>query len=409
MNGRAANLLPASSAASYDFGQVRDTLSRFVNADILPCASAAVLVDGELAFQSCAGWADKERKIALAADHLFRVFSNTKLITSCAALLLVDDGLLDLDEPVSRHLPAFAGLRVLRPGATRLTDTEPARRPITARHLFTHTAGFSYARTRSGTLLGDAYDTHRLMLDASQSLEHVVNTLATLPLMVQPGTAWEYSLCTDVLARLIEVVSGERFDHFLKTRVFDPLGMRDTSFHVSSERRERLVGLYRSVHPDLPLRGGLERCDDLPYRGAYVEPHALLSGGGGLVSTLGDMVALMKSLVCARHALLSPASLNLLLSDQLPPDMSIRFPNARAVVGRGFSFAGAVTRTRTPLDPAGAEGEVQWGGIAGTHWWVSPATGSAAVIMTQRYMSFWHLFAFQARRDIYAALNGQAG
>lgn len=400
---------PAEGAPVSEFGRVRRVLQRFVDAEVLPGASVAVLVGGEVAYQCCVGWADRERGIALRDDHIFRVFSNTKLVTACAALLLVQEGRLDLDAPIAQHLPMLAHLRVLRSDAQSLQDTEPAVRAITARHLLTHTAGFSYARVRPGSLLGVAYDARGILEHKHQTLGDFVQRLSSLPLLFQPGTGWEYSVCLDVVARLVEVISGQTFGTFLRERIFVPLGMHDTGFSVPAADQARLVAFYRSRHPGQPLRGGIERCDDIPFAGAYLQPCALQSGGGGLVSTLGDMTALLRGLVWRRHALLQPASLDLLLRNQLPAGVPLQFPMARPVAGRGFSFAGAVTHTMTPLDPPGAQDEVQWGGIAGTHWWVSPATRSAVVLMTQRHMSFWHLFAFHARREIYAALQARAG
>jgi CubicO group peptidase (beta-lactamase class C family) len=398
----------AAARAPADFTRVEGMLQRFVDNEVLPGVALAVLVDGELVHTSCHGWADMEERTPLRPDHIFRVFSNTKLVTACAALLLEEEGKLDLDEPVARHLPVLAGLRVLRPDARHLHDTEPAERAITARHLLTHTAGFSYARTRPGTLLGDAYEERAVLLDYHQTLEGFVERLAGLPLMFQPGTRWEYSVGTDVLARLVEVVGGRPFARFVDERIFGPLGMVDTVFSVPANAAARVVTLYRSQFPDRPLRGGLERCDDIPYRGAYLEPAVLCSGGGGLVSTLGDMTALVRNLASPGQALLSPASLRRLFENQLPAGMPMSFPKTGVIAGRGFSFAGAVTQARSFLDPAGSEGEIQWGGIAGTHWWISPGTNSAVVLMTQRYMSFWHYFAFQIRREIYTALLNAA-
>jgi CubicO group peptidase (beta-lactamase class C family) len=387
------------------FHRVQACLQRFVDAEILVGASAAVLVDGQVVHRCCTGWADRERGISLREDHVFRVFSNTKLVTACAALLLVQDGLLDLDEPVAYHLPALARLRVLRPGATHLHDTEPMRAALTARHLLTHTGGFSYAAQRHGSLLGEAYDQQRILLDRHQTLAEFVEQLAGLPLLFQPGSRWEYSVGIDVLARLIEVRTEQAFERVLQERVFDPLGMRDTGFWLAPSQHARLVAFYRSRHPDQPLRGGLERCDDLPYASAYLQPCALRSGGGGLVSTLNDMCALLRSLTAPHPEWLQAPALQELLRNQLPPGMTIGFPGSAPVAGRGHSLGGAVIHTTTPLDPPGAAGEVQWGGLAGTHWWISPATRSAGVLMTQRHLGFWHLFAFKARREIYQALQ----
>jgi CubicO group peptidase (beta-lactamase class C family) len=396
---------PTLAEPQNGFAAVHATLKRFIDTQVLPGASLAVVQGDHVIHSACLGWADIERRITLREDHILRVFSNTKLVTACAALLLVDEGRLDLDEPIARWLPAFARPRVLRPAAAHLDDTEPAAREITARQLMTHTAGFSYANVRPHTPLGQAYERHRILLDENQPLEGFVHSLSALPLLFHPGSAWEYSVGSDVLARLIEVISGQEFSRFLDDRVFCPLGMVDTGFWVRREAQHRLAALYRGSHADQPLRGGLERCEEIPFRGAYLRPCALRSGGGGLVSTLSDMTMLLRSLVSSRFALLSPTSRRLMLQNHLPPGAEVRFPDTKAFAGRGYSVAGSIALEATPLDPPEAVGELQWGGIAGTHWWVSPATDSAVVLMTQRYRSFWNLFAFQARRDIYAALR----
>ncbi len=387
------------------FKPVHHTLQSFIDAQVLPGASFAVLMDDEVVHSACMGFADRERGTALREDHLFRVFSNTKLVTACAALLLMQDGRLRLDDPVALYLPALQSLRVLRADARSLANTQAAQGLVTLRHLFTHTAGFTYARTRAGSLLGDAYEQRHILLDEQQTLADMVQALAELPLLFQPGSRWEYSVCTDVLARVVEVVSGQSLEAFFRQRIFEPLGMRDTGFHVPPGQRGRLTRLYRSPWPQTPWRGGLVPADDLVCEKAFTARRPLQSGGGGLLSTLADMSLLVRSLVSPRRCLLDARSLHLLCTSQLPPGVDLAFPTVGTVAGKGFGFGGAITHKPGFMDPPAAVGEVQWGGIAGTHWWISPARRTAAVIMTQRYMGFWHLFAFRARRDIYAALG----
>jgi len=159
---------------------------------------------------SCVGWADKEAQTALRTDHIFRVFSNTKLITSCAALLLFEEGKFGLDDPIERFIPQLGNRKVLRPGATSLDDTEPAKGSITIRQLLSHSSGLSYGFLRSGTVIFKALN-ERGVHDPRTTLADMVDVLAGLPLIYQPGTSWEYSLAIDVVARLVEIISGSVF------------------------------------------------------------------------------------------------------------------------------------------------------------------------------------------------------
>ena len=231
--------------------------------------SSAVLVGRDLVDVTCIGWADKEAQIPLAVDHIFRVFSNTKLVTSCAALLLFEEGRVQLDDPIDRFIPQLANRRVLRPGATSLDQTEPAVRPITIRHLMSHSAGLSYGLFDPGTLMSNAY-AERKVINPATTLAEMIDALADLPLAYHPGTSWQYSVATDVLARLVEVISGQRFDAFLQSRILGPLGMVDTGFVVSD--RNRLVAYYAGADQVDFRKPGLTRADDLPYPGAYFVP-----------------------------------------------------------------------------------------------------------------------------------------
>ena len=389
----------------YDFGAVREAMQRYVDAEILPGVSWAVLKGRELLDVNCAGWADREKRTALRTDHLFRVFSNTKLVTSCAVLLLFEEGQFQLDDPVERFVPQLAKRRVLRPGATSLEDAEPAAGPITIRHLMSHSSGLSYGLLDPGTTLYQAY-TARGVLNPATRLSDMIDALADLPLSFHPGTSWEYSVATDVLARLVEIISGERFDAFIQSNILDPLGMADTGFVVPREMRGRFTAYYAGADLIDPMKPGLARIDDAPYPGAYLNPVPRLSGGGGLVSTLPDMVALLRSLLPGGATLLKPETIALMMTNQLPRGICVRFPRIGEVAGKGFGLAGAVTLAPSSIEPAAAAGEFQWGGIAGTHWWISPNTGLAGLLMTQRQMAFWHPFSFEFRQCVYEAVGG---
>jgi CubicO group peptidase (beta-lactamase class C family) len=390
------------TAAGYDFRPARAAMQRYVDGNLLSGFSSAALVGRDLVDVTCIGWADKEAAIPLRVDHIFRVYSNTKLITSCAALLLFEEGRFQLDDPIQRFIPQLASRRVLRPGATSLDQTEPAVGPITIRHLMSHSSGLSYGLLDPGTLTFNVYNARKVLSPAT-TLAEMMDVLAGLPLVFHPGTSWEYSVATDVLARLVEVISGERFDAFIQSRILDPLGMVDTGFVASD--RDRLVACYAGADPIDPMQPGLTRADDAPYPGAYLRPFPRQSGGSGLVSTLPDMVALIRSLLPGGPTLLEPDTIRLMMTNQLPEGVWIRFAAYGALQGRGHGLAGALLLEPSAFDHPDASGELFWGGRAGTQWWISPEKNTAGLIMAQREMGFAHPFAVEFKRLAYEAVK----
>jgi CubicO group peptidase (beta-lactamase class C family) len=236
----------------------------------------------------------------------------------------------------------------------------------------------------------------------------MVDVLAELPLIYQPGTSWEYSLATDVMSRLVEVISGQRFDAFIKARIFDPLGMVDTGFVVPEKDQGRLVAYYAGADLMEPMKPGLTRTDNSPYPGAYLRPIARLSGGGGLVSTLPDMVALIRSLLPGGKTLLKPDTIAQMMTNQLPEGQWIRFALMGPQPGKAHGLAGGLILQPSAFDHSDASGEFYWGGVAGTQWWISPKRNMAGVMMAQRQMSFVHPFSFEFKRLAYEAVKQKA-
>jgi CubicO group peptidase (beta-lactamase class C family) len=353
---------------------------------------------------NCAGWADKEAQTPLRADHIFRVFSNTKLVTSCAALLLFEEGKFRLDDPIEKYIPQLGNRKVLLPNAASLDETEPAKSSITIRHLMSHRSGLSYGFFDPGSLIFKALN-ERGVHDPRTTLADMVDVLADLPLIYQPGTSWEYSLATDVTSRLVEVVSGQSFEKFIQARIFDPLGMVDTGFVVPEKDRGRLVAYYAGADLMKPMEPGLTRTDNAPFPGAYLRPIARLSGGGGLVSTLPDMVALIRSLLPGGTTLLKPETIAQMLTNQLPDGQWIRFALMGEQPGKAHSLAGGLILKPSQFDHPDAAGELYWGGVAVTQWWISPKKNMAGVMMAQRQMSFVHPFSFEFKRLAYEAVK----
>jgi len=388
------------TATAYDFRPAHAAMQRYVDGNLLAGFSSAVLVGRDLVDVKCIGWADKEAQIPLRVDHIFRVFSNTKLITSCAALLLFEEGRFQLDDPIEQFIPQLANRRVLCPDATSLDQTEPAVRPITIRHLMSHSSGLSYGLFDPGTLIFNAYN-ERKVVNPATTLAEMMGVLADLPLVFHPGKSWEYSVATDVLARLVEVISGKRFDAFIQSRILAPLGMVDTGFVVSD--RDRLVAYYAGAGPLDPMKPGLIRADDAPYPGAYLRPFPRQSGGSGLVSTLPDMVALIRSLLQGGPTLLEPDTIKLMMTNQLPEGVWIRFAGLGELQGKAYGLAEALILEPSAFEHQDARGELFWGGRAGTQWWISPEKNTAGLVMAQREMG--HPFLAEFKRLAYEAVK----
>jgi CubicO group peptidase (beta-lactamase class C family) len=223
-----------------------------------------------------------------------------------------------------------------------------------------HSSGLSYGLFDPGSLIFNAYN-ERKVINPATTLAEMVEVLADLPLAYQPGTSWEYSVAIDVLARLVEVISGQRFDDFIQSRI---LGMIDTAFVISD--RDRLVAYYAGADLVDPMKPGLTRLDDAPYPGAYLRRFARLNAGGGLVSTLPDMVALIRSLLPGGQSLLKPATVELMMTNQLPGGVWIRFAAVGELRGRGHGLGGGLIMEPSPFDHQDAGGEFFWGGSAGT-------------------------------------------
>jgi CubicO group peptidase (beta-lactamase class C family) len=388
----------------YDFGPAHTAMQCYVDGNILSSVSSAVLVGRDLVDVNYAGWADKEAQIPLRADHIFRVFSNTKLVTSCAALLLFEEGRFGLDDPIEKFIPQLGNRKVLRPDATSLDDTDPAKSSITIRQLLSHSSGLSYGFFDPGTVIFKALN-ERGVHNPMTPLAEMVDVLAGLPLIYHPGTSWEYSLAIDVVARLVEVISGQRFDKFIQARILDPLGMVDTGFVVPENNQNRLVAYYAGADLMEPMKPGLTRTDNAPFPGAYLRPVARLNGGGGLVSTLPDMVALVRSLLPGGPTLLKPETIALMMTNQLPDGQWIRFALMGEQPGKAHTLAGGLIVKPSAFDHPDASGELYWGGVAGTQWWISPKKNMAGVMMAQRQMSFVHPFSFEFKRLAYDAVK----
>jgi CubicO group peptidase (beta-lactamase class C family) len=372
------------SAARLD--RVRQWMRRWVDGGQLPGLTVCVMRKGELAFAETYGKADVERNKPLRPDTIFRFYSMTKPITSVAIMTLYEQGHFQLDDPISKFIPAFANNRVYAGIAFGKISSSPAERDITFRDLLTHTSGLTYGFMEANPV--DAlYRAKEGIGDFSAiqtSLKELVEKLATYPLIAQPGKAWNYSVSVDVLGYLVEVISGQPFDVYLREKILKPLGMVDTDFYVPGDKHERFAANYQRS-PE----GKLKLIDD-PAKSPYLAPRKVPSGGGGLVSTAWDYLRFCKFMLNKGELdgvrLLGRKTVELMTTNHLKGDMADmgmpRFSES-PYYGIGFGLGFAVM-----LDPAkahilGTPGEYNWGGAASTAFWCDPAEDLAVVMLTQ--------------------------
>jgi CubicO group peptidase (beta-lactamase class C family) len=267
----------------------------------------------------------------------------------------------------------------------------------------------SYGFIEPESVIDQAYGTGGLNVlgDFSIDLEEFCHRVSQLPLAYQPGTSWRYSVATDVCARLVEVLSGQKFDAFLKSRIFVPLGMVDTDFWVPPEKADRFITMYAPTDLFDPMKPGMVKADDV-VGGQYNSQRVLQSGGGGLVSTMADYMTIIRMIVNGGEwqgaRLLQPETLQLMRTNQLAPGVGVSFPMWE-MPGTVFGLGFALKQTLADGDPAGSQDEYHWGGMAGTHSWMAPTAGITGMCSTQRMPGFWHPFSHEFKAMAYDILR----
>lgn len=392
------------------FDDVDARMQWYVDRGILSCVATTVLAGTDIVHQSRHGYMDIETRTPLRDDAVYRIYSNTKIITSVALMMLHEQGRFGLDDPVATYIPAFTDMNVLCPGATSMHDHRPATREMTVRHVLSHSAGLSYGFLDPEGMVDSTYIERGLALAALRSitLEELCVRLGEIPLCNEPGTTWRYSFGTDVCARLVEVLSGKRFDAYLEQHIFEPLAMVDTGFTVPEDKLERLTTMYAPQNFLAPMEPGLTVVDHRNFT-EYRGNRAFLSGGAGLVSTMADYTRFLQMIVNGGTwngvKILDEATLALMCTNQLPAGVEVnlqRWPMTDNVFGLGFALKTAPARG----EPDAAIGEYHWGGMAGTHSWMAPDAGIAALCFTQRMPGFWHPFSHDFKRLTYEATTG---
>lgn len=402
--------MTTASAASLGFSADRLAridrflAERYIDSGRLPCALLQIARGGEFVHRSVLGQASLERRQPLAEDTIFRIYSMTKPITSVAFMMLVEEGKVAIDDPVHKWIPAWRDLAVYRSGLPGAFVSRPVDEPMCIIDLLRHTSGLTYG-FQNRTTVDAAYRAGKIDAFEADSLEAFVNALGRLPLEFSPGSAWNYSVSTDVIGHLVALVSGMPFADFVRNRILGPLGMADTDFHIAGDQASRFADCY--------VRSASGRLVQAPTHD-YRKPPLAPSGGGGLVSTAADYMRFCEMLRRGGELdgvrLLGPKTLALMRANHLPgrrdlADLSVSMFSESIYQGVGFGLGFAVTTDPVRTGLAGSAGEYWWGGMASTAFWIDPVEDVCVVFMTQLIPSS----TYPIRRELRTMVNAAIG
>jgi CubicO group peptidase (beta-lactamase class C family) len=378
---------PASVGMSADgLSRIGPAMQAYVDDGRLAGVMTMVARQGQIAHWDAVGLRDLDVGDPLERDDIFRIFSMTKPITSTAIMILVEEGAVALDDPLSKFVPEFADVQVLGADGERVA----AGQPITIQRLLTHTSGLTYG------FFGDSpvdriYNESGIFANA-QGLEQFATDIAGLPLLAHPGEVWNYSVSTDILGRVVEVASGQTFDAFLEERIIEPLSMEDTAFQVAADKRERFSGNYATVD-------GALRMTDSPVDGQYTRPPAWLSGGGGLTSTASDYIRFAQMLLNEGELdgvrILAPETVRLMRTNQLPDTLVPIAVGNYLSPGYGFGLGFAVVVDAAASPEPDHNGVHRWAGAANTFFWIDPEEDLVGMV----WMQYGQFAAYEIERE----------
>ncbi len=381
--------------------------TNYVDPGKIAGCQVTVVRGGHVAFQRSLGLMDRERNVPMADDAIFRIYSMTKPIVSVALMQLYERGKFQLLDPVKRYIPEWSAQQV---GEVRddgsVTLVKPAR-PMNMRDVLMHTTGLPGGLFPNNPI-DAAFAEARAALGSGQTLESVTALLAQHPLKFHPGTHWNYGISTDIVGRLVEILSGLRLDQYLQRELFEPLGMVDTAFFVPEEKQPRLAACYEYRPAALPRRM------EGPFAQGVLQPRSYLSGAGGLVSTTADYVAFCHMLANGGQLdgrrVLGRKTLDLMTVNHLPggatlQEMAVGGFGEAGFEGVGFGLGFAVGLGPAATGMAGSGGEFYWGGAASTAFWNDPIEDLFVVFMTQLFPSVAYPFRAQLRALVYQAID----
>jgi CubicO group peptidase (beta-lactamase class C family) len=382
--------------------------SSYVDDGRLPGWLLVVARRGRVAHVGAYGWRDRERELPVEADTVWRLASMTKPITSVAAMMLYEEGAFELNDPIHRWIPAFRHSRVYRRGSAIKAETHHSAEPVRVWHLLTHTSGltygFHYAHPVDAMYRAAGFEWGT---PKGLDLAGCCEVWAAQPLLFEPGTEWNYSVSTDVLGRLVEVVSGQSLDEFFQSRIFAPLGMTDTAFWVEGSAADRLAAAY-GANPDGP------HAPAQPIDGRHaLRPPAVWSGGGGLVGTARDYLRFAEMLRRGGELegvrLLSPRTVDYMRSNHLPGGADLEQVGRPLFAETTFDGVGFGLGVSVVTDPVAAKvltsaGEFGWGGAYSTAFWVAPTEDLTVLFFTQLMPSSTHPLRSQLKQMVYQSL-----
>ncbi|MEZ5573925.1 MAG: serine hydrolase domain-containing protein [Halioglobus sp.] len=380
---------------------------RYVGARKIPGSITLVARRGQACYLDIQGHRDVERGTPMTEDSILRIYSMSKPITSLAVMTLVERGLLSIEDPVHRFIPAWRDLRVWRAGSFPLFETRRTQRPMTVRDLLTHTSGLTYDFLRA-TNIDYAYRKLQVgLVRPGYTLQDMIDQLAQLPLEFSPGERWNYSVATDVLGYLVEVISGKSLPEYLNEVIFQPLGMHDTSFSIEADKVARFASCYQRN-----LKKEMELSDD--GQASEFANRSFYSGGGGLISTVGDYYRFCQMLLGGGTLdgtrIIGSRTLAFMTRNHLPGGVPMTEMATGGFSESDYSGVGFGLGFASKLDPVcngypGSTGSYFWGGLASTLFWVDPVEELVVIFMTQLIPSRTFNFRGQLENIIYAALR----
>jgi CubicO group peptidase (beta-lactamase class C family) len=380
---------------------------KYVTPGKLAGCQITVVRGGHLAYHRSLGLMDRERQRRMEDDAIFRIYSMTKPIASVALMQLYERGMFQLTDPVHRYIPEWRNLQVgqEQPDGS-LTVVKP-QRPMIVRDVLMHMTGLP-GGLFPGHPIDDAFAKARQAAPKGLTLEGITALLADHPLKFQPGTQWNYGLSTDIVGRLVEILSGDRFDDYLRREIFEPLEMSDTGFSVPERSVGRLAALYQFQPGTTPV------LQEDPEKSRYLRQPSYLSGAGGLVSTTRDYIAFCRMLLNGGHLdgrrVLGRKTLELMTANHLPggatlADLAVGGFGEAGFDGVGFGLGFAVGQGPAATAMAGSAGEFYWGGAASTAFWIDPAEDLFTVFMTQLFPSVAYPIRAELRALVYQAID----
>ena len=385
--------------------RIQDWMQRYVDAGKLPFAATVISRHNDIVWHGHTGSRDVDTAKPYDLDTIVRIYSMTKPVTAVGLMMLYEKGHFHLDDPIEEFLPEFSNPRVLRKKAKKLDHTKRCKTKPTIHHLLTHTAGLTYSF--NGGLIGNEHEARGLDFGpGGPGLTETTKQIAALPMQFEPGRKWHYSVASDILGRLIEVISGQPFDKYVHENILAPLGMKDTAFDVPKDKQNRLASLYK-----YDGSGGMvcvETAKDSAYRAGKVKT---FSGGGGLLSTAGDYLIFAEMLRLGGAfedvRLLSPRTLQFMTTNHLPGDLASMGPQTwceTSFSGIGFGLGFSVTMQPAKAQMPGSPGDFGWGGMASTVFWVDPAEDLAVLFLTQLMPSSTYPLRKELRALVYQAM-----